>query len=201
MSRGLDICIEMWYSKNMLGVIDNPNVLAQRFPASMTGKKLRKQLGIPEKLRIIAEKGMKVKAKFKGIKQKNRLSYLRKMSKKIIIKRSLDEIHDARNGFNSHKLSSLPLSEKSLCYCCVKNHAVVRHHVIQLQHGGRNRRNNIVPLCNNCHIKLHPHMQKKPKSKLAEIGRLPLGTALPQNNGPIVVNPKRDNDNIAVVSA
>ena len=41
------------------------------------------------------------------------------------------------------------------CYCC-QFYAQVRHHVIPLSRGGRNKYNNIVPLCKSCHAKIHP---------------------------------------------
>jgi hypothetical protein len=175
----------------MFGVIDNPSVLVQKFPASMTGKKLRKKLGI-DKPRVLAARSFKVCAKFMGVKQRNRLAFLRRMASKVIGVRTFVELNKARKDFDRNKINSLPLSEKKMCYCCVKNQAVLRHHVITLLNGGRNKRNNIVPLCNQCHVKVHPHMQRK------KSGRLPLGTVLPQNNGPIVVNPKADKDNICV---
>lgn len=31
-----------------------------------------------------------------------------------------------------------------------------RHHVIQIQNGGRNEKKNLVPLCDGCHGQIHP---------------------------------------------
>jgi 5-methylcytosine-specific restriction endonuclease McrA len=38
--------------------------------------------------------------------------------------------------------------------------ATVRHHVIQLQNGGSNHGNNIVRICDECHLKIHPWMSE-----------------------------------------
>lgn len=36
-----------------------------------------------------------------------------------------------------------------------------RHHIIQLQHGGDNRKTNIVIVCKNCHADIHPWLKQK----------------------------------------
>ena len=41
------------------------------------------------------------------------------------------------------------------CYCCDAP-AQIRHHVTPLHKGGRNKDNNIVPLCKSCHAEIHP---------------------------------------------
>ena len=41
------------------------------------------------------------------------------------------------------------------CFVCGKR-ATQRHHIIQVQHGGTNRANNLVPICGNCHTAIHP---------------------------------------------
>jgi len=40
------------------------------------------------------------------------------------------------------------------CRACLKK-AEVTHHLVQLQHGGTNYFMNRVPLCRNCHKKIH----------------------------------------------
>lgn len=49
------------------------------------------------------------------------------------------------------------------CFCCQKAQATVRHHIIQIQHGGRNFEKNIVGLCAACHRRVHPWLRRKPK--------------------------------------
>jgi 5-methylcytosine-specific restriction endonuclease McrA len=49
------------------------------------------------------------------------------------------------------------LKEKK-CWVCNAKVALVRHHVIQIQHGGGNWKLNIVALCEGCHAEVHPWM-------------------------------------------
>ena len=44
------------------------------------------------------------------------------------------------------------------CFCCPAP-ASCWHHVIQLNHGGRNTRKNLVPICRECHRIIHPWLQ------------------------------------------
>lgn len=44
------------------------------------------------------------------------------------------------------------------CICCGKSGSH-RHHIIQLQHGGKNDKNNVVPICVKCHSDIHPWMR------------------------------------------
>lgn len=48
----------------------------------------------------------------------------------------------------------------SLCFVC-QDLASVRHHVIQLQHGGLTVPKNLVPLCNYCHAEIHPWLKEE----------------------------------------
>ena len=163
-------------------MIESEIINVQVFPMSMTGKKLRKVLGIPSKkdLRLYGEKSWRVCAKFRGIKRRNRLTFLRKMAK-TGDPISLSEIKKNRNGFNQNKIHHLPMNETCPCYACPDPEnirtATVRHHVVLLSKGGRNKRNNIVPLCNECHVQLHPHMQKS--------GRIASRDCKPKINGPL----------------
>lgn len=127
----------------------------------MTGKIYRKTLGIPEpkSQHIYGDKQFRVAAKFKGIKRHKRMKFLKTMAQKVVFKRNLQEIKNQRTGFDHNKLVHLALTEKSNCYTC-PNGATLRHHVIQIQNGGKNKRNNIVPLCSKCHSSIHPHLKR-----------------------------------------
>lgn len=46
------------------------------------------------------------------------------------------------------------------CFVCFAK-SQIRHHMIQLQNGGRNTFNNITNLCNNCHADIHPWLKTK----------------------------------------
>lgn len=167
-----------------------------RYSMYMTGKKLRRHLGIDNSRdRVYADRSYRVCAKFRGIKKDKRLRYLIKMSKVIRESRTLQELQALRCNFNAHKVSSLPLSETAQCYCCTSR-AVLRHHVITLANGGRNKRNNIVPLCNSCHCKVHPHLATGSKSKRAAASR---HSVQPKDNGPFV--PLQTGEKIVFVPA
>lgn len=58
----------------------------------------------------------------------------------------------ARRHFDKHKHRISYLAGG--CWVC-KLLAECRHHVIQIQHGGRNTQTNIVNLCDSCHHKVH----------------------------------------------
>ena len=44
------------------------------------------------------------------------------------------------------------------CWCCFRVATLVRHHIIQIQHGGSNEGGNIVMICEWCHVEIHPWM-------------------------------------------
>jgi 5-methylcytosine-specific restriction endonuclease McrA len=115
-----------------------------------SGIKKRKQKNRP---------GFAVPLKFKKIKSNNRLAFLishLKLDKPDV---PLLDMVCKRRGFNYTKGYQFPLNRSIKCYLCA-GEATLRHHVVPLAKGGRNRRNNIVPLCHKCHCKVHPHMQK-----------------------------------------
>lgn len=60
-------------------------------------------------------------------------------------------MHAAMKGLHLH-LFSLP------CFVCL-GVTQCRHHVIQVQHGGDNRKSNVVGLCHRCHKKVHPWLK------------------------------------------
>jgi len=67
-----------------------------------------------------------------------------------------------RSGFNQNRNFPIGLSEKEKeiyllkgnCFIC-DNQPQHRHHIIQLQNGGRNIHLNIVHLCKSCHKEVH----------------------------------------------
>lgn len=64
------------------------------------------------------------------------------------------DLFTKRRSFNKNKYKLLQLSK---CYVC-KEKANHRHHLVQLQNGGTNIKNNLVGLCEECHAKVHPFM-------------------------------------------
>ena len=47
---------------------------------------------------------------------------------------------------------------KEPCFVC-RGRAEARHHVVQIQHGGRNTRVNLVGICSGCHAEVHPWLK------------------------------------------
>lgn len=50
----------------------------------------------------------------------------------------------------------------SLCWVCEQPRRLRWHHVIQLQHGGSNHPRNRVPICDEDHAYIHPHLPIPP---------------------------------------
>jgi len=51
------------------------------------------------------------------------------------------------------------------CFVCHLP-AQCRHHIIQIQHGGLNRRDNVVGLCHPCHAVIHPWLSTETQSQV-----------------------------------
>ena len=134
----------------------SPFVKITRYPPGMTGSKLRKQLGLPE--RIYSPVSFALAREFSVIKAGDRLEFLRKQAQAEGIGISWSELRGARAGFDRAKGRVFPMAEDCACYVCGKQ-AAIRHHVKPLGRGGRNKRNNIVPLCAGCHAEIHPHLK------------------------------------------
>ena len=106
---------------------------------------------------------LSVCAKFEKVRREHRLSFL-------ISKLRLDspnipakELQKKRLQFDKMKdrrFRIWTIHENASCYVC-NGRAKIRHHVIPLVKGGHNSHDNIVPLCNQCHSKVHPHMAKE----------------------------------------
>ena len=46
----------------------------------------------------------------------------------------------------------------ALCWACGKAKRLIRHHVIQVKNGGNNDPRNVVAICAECHLEIHPWM-------------------------------------------
>lgn len=59
------------------------------------------------------------------------------------------------------------------CWCCRSGDRwLVWHHVIQLQYGGSNEQRNRVPLCLNCHARVHPDNPALQRTRAQRVARL-----------------------------
>lgn len=178
-------------------------------------------LGVEPKKRIVPKAYRKPKAngswrlchKFKCIKPENRLAFLKAHVKVIKVERTPLEISQCRSGFDYSKYRMFPMAASCKCYLC-GGRATLRHHVVPLAQGGRNRTNNIVPLCHSCHITVHPHMQPghkrtrnrwefgTSKNALSSFRAVASWNSVqPQINGPLVSTQERQDVNLAVVGA
>lgn len=63
---------------------------------------------------------------------------------------------ERRQAFNRmrrwHKLKD------TKCWVCERVATLIRHHIIQIQHGGNNEGANLVTICDWCHAEIHPWM-------------------------------------------
>ena len=60
---------------------------------------------------------------------------------------------------------SRQINSQSVCYVC-HGKAVLRHHVIPVSHGGRNKRSNLVVLCHPCHQQIHAPFRTQPEAEI-----------------------------------
>lgn len=122
-----------------------------RYSPSLTQKVVRKRLGVTSVPR--RGRGFKLASRFRAIPPERRMQFLRR---KAVPHWTLSfaEMRQMRRSFDARKTASLPLSTTTRCYVCSLQ-ATLRHHVLPISAGGRNKRNNIVPLCADCHRKVH----------------------------------------------
>lgn len=62
-----------------------------------------------------------------------------------------------RRSFN--RWASRHPAGEGQCFACLDQKKRQWHHIVQLQHGGPNRRENLVPVCARCHMKIHPWVE------------------------------------------
>lgn len=95
--------------------------------------------------------------------QSEKLDLLRIMTEVKIDVPSFNLRKKRREGFNQSRNDRLLLEDKEqkrmfnledLCFIC-NNPPKHRHHIVQLQYGGRNIYKNIVHLCQKCHSNVH----------------------------------------------
>ncbi len=96
------------------------------------------------------KKQLKRERKEVGKLRKDRLALLIRWSNIVI---------GPRRNRNNYKRRLWAQTQAELCWCCWNRRELVRHHIIQLQHGGRNLQCNIVSICKLCHAEIHPWME------------------------------------------
>jgi hypothetical protein len=73
------------------------------------------------------------------------------------VKLHYNSSHD-RKMFDRRKNTRKKFQGFIYCFAC-GGRAQVRHHIIWLRNGGRNQKNNVLALCNNCHAEIHPWLK------------------------------------------
>lgn len=84
----------------------------------------------------------------------DRLELLQTYAEKVVRIKGQHNPRNIRRG-------TLTVAKTPTCWACRMRKGEHRHHVIQIQHGGRNRYGNGVLLCRGCHACVHPWMREK----------------------------------------
>jgi hypothetical protein len=109
------------------------------FKSSRTQKELEK-MGV----RVVAQNHSKW---FK-------ISKLKEYAEKTIFSDKHSNPQKVRHDWDLLKGMAIPRP----CFICFST-TTHRHHIIQIQNGGLNDADNIVPICNKCHCIIHPWMK------------------------------------------
>jgi hypothetical protein len=91
----------------------------------------------------------------------NKLVLLQDFAARQPVLKSTRSFHAVRREHNAERIKARWHSKP--CFVCVE-HATQEHHIIQIQYGGTNRRENKVWVCTPCHRRIHPHMAEAPKN-------------------------------------
>lgn len=104
----------------------------------------------------------------------SRLALMIKWAAVKVIRRSGKSHFEIRGA--SNRMKRRP---RGRCFVCGQHNFVVKHHVIQLQHGGNNNHLNIEMVCDACHCAIHPWLSEtrmlregaSPKREPANVNR------------------------------
>lgn len=87
----------------------------------------------------------------------DRLALLQLFAEIAIVRPAEWDLENLRRQFESFSFA-----EVERCFTCRSgDRTIVRHHVIQLQHGGSNTPRNFVAICTRCHAAVHPWLPKR----------------------------------------
>lgn len=88
----------------------------------------------------------------KSMSKEEKLSFFKSIANKDVF---LDAINTKRYKRFRKKKNKLKSNE---CYICGEK-AYCMHHVVPLISGGTNKKNNLIPICIDCHKKIHDFMK------------------------------------------
>ncbi len=104
--------------------------------------------------------------KFKNASKESKIKILKTFARKKFIILPKEQLESRRIKFNKQlsNANGTILRYKGMggkivivqCKVCETNDSYLRHHIIQLQHGGNNGRKNRIALCEVCHNEIHP---------------------------------------------
>jgi hypothetical protein len=84
----------------------------------------------------------------------DRLALLQELAQVVVERPDTWDIARVRRESGAVKIPT------EACFCCRhRDRAIDRHHIVQVHQGGSNASRNFVPLCRDCHARVHPHME------------------------------------------
>lgn len=118
----------------------------RRSPLKKCSNRVRRESALSDKQQRVLDRFW---ARFYAARtDEGRLNLLRSMADRSKGKRTASRYH-----FDRMK-SKLTLRNKP-CGVCDES-ATERHHIIPLDKGGKNCKQNLIPLCGSCHVQIHP---------------------------------------------
>ena len=112
----------------------------------------------------------KFKTHVRKIKTKERIKNMQDTSKilQLLKEKSIAGINQKYNDkdiIRYKELRAVKHKAKGFCMVCKVKKADCMHHIILLKHGGTNGQNNLLPICNTCHEKIHDWMLIKKQNE------------------------------------
>lgn len=95
----------------------------------------------------------------RGYSPEIKLALLQELATERIYYKNGQSLTTRRTKFDKIKRHRHNRLQHKFCFICL-GEANVRHHIIQLQHGGINSKRNIISLCYKCHADIHPWLKK-----------------------------------------
>lgn len=89
------------------------------------------------------------------------------LSQRISLLKEIAEMPGPRksNYFNKRKIGH---KCNTICGVCEKNKAFYHHHLVTLKNGGRNKKKNMIPICDQCHNEIHPWLKYRREIDMME---------------------------------
>ena len=85
-----------------------------------------------------------------------KLNELKKYAEKSLTCRK-ENYYETRIQHNQNKSNFFQKWKN--CFVCKRSEVKNIHHIIQIQHGGTNDEGNLIGLCLDCHVDIHPWMK------------------------------------------